>query len=116
VTEAVRSGVATVGAGQMEAARSLGMTFAAAMRHIVMPQAFRTVIPPLGNLLIAMIKNSAIASAIAYAELLYISEVLDGRTFRTFEIFTGVLLGYLTLTLPAGAIVRRLERRLEIKR
>ena len=116
VTEAVRSGVATVGPGQMEAARSLGLTFAGAMRHIVMPQAFRTVIPPLGNLLIAMIKNSAIASAIAYAELLYVSEVLDGRTFRTFEIFTGVLIGYLSLTLPAGALVRRLERRLEIRR
>jgi polar amino acid transport system permease protein len=63
-----------------------------------------------------MIKNSAIASAIAVPELLYVSEVLEGRTFRTFEIFTGVLIGYLSLTLPAGAIVRRLERRLEIKR
>jgi aspartate/glutamate/glutamine transport system permease protein len=116
VTESVRAGVATVGAGQMEAARSLGLSFARAMRHIVMPQAFRAVIPPLGNLFIAMIKNSAIASAIAYAELLYVSEVLDGRTFRTFEIFTGVLIGYLSLTLPSGALVRRLERRLEIRR
>jgi aspartate/glutamate/glutamine transport system permease protein len=116
VTEAVRSGVATVGPGQMEAARSLGMTFAKAMRHVVMPQAFRAVIPPLGNLFIAMIKNSAIASAIAVAELLYVSEVLEGRTFRTFEIFTGVLIGYLSLTLPAGAAVRRLERRLEVRR
>jgi putative glutamine transport system permease protein len=116
VTEAVRAGVATVGAGQMDAARALGMTFVASMRYVVLPQAFRAVIPPLGNLLIAMIKNSAIASAIAYAELLYVSEVLDGRTFRTFEIFTGVLIGYLSLTLPAGAAVRRLERRLEIRR
>jgi putative glutamine transport system permease protein len=116
VTEAVRAGVSTVGAGQMDAARSLGMSFVASMRHVVLPQAFRAVIPPLGNLFIAMIKNSAIASAIAYAELLYVSEVLDGRTFRTFEIFTGVLIGYLSLTLPAGAAVRRLERRLEIRR
>lgn len=116
VTEAVRSGVATVGAGQLEAARSLGLTFVGSMRYIVLPQAFRTVVPPLGNLFIAMIKNSAIASAIAYAELLYVSEVLDGRTFRTFEIFTGVLIGYLSLTLPSGVIVRRLERRLEIRR
>lgn len=116
VTEAVRSGVATVGAGQLEAARSLGLSFPQSMRFVVLPQAFRAVIPPLGNLFIAMIKNSAIASAIAFAELLYVSEVLDGRTFRTFEIFTGVLIGYLTLTLPAGAVVRRLERRLEIVR
>jgi ABC-type amino acid transport system permease subunit len=99
----------------MDAARTLGMTFAQSMRHVVMPQAFRAVIPPLGNLFIAMIKNSAIASAIAYAELLYVSEVLDGRTFRTLEIFTGVLIGYLSLTLPSGAIVRRLEHRLEIR-
>lgn len=116
VTEAIRAGVATVGPGQREAAYAIGMTFTGSMRHIILPQAFRAVIPPLGNLFIAMIKNSAIASAIAVSELLYVSEVVDGRTFRTFEIFTGVLIGYLSLTLPAGAIVRRLERSLEIKR
>ena len=116
VTEAIRAGVATVGSGQRDAAVSLGLTFVGSMRHVVLPQAFRAVMPPLGNLFIAMIKNSAIASAIAVAELLYVSEVLEGRTFRTFEIFTGVLVGYLSLTLPAGAIVRRLEQRLEIKR
>ncbi|MGH2758227.1 MAG: amino acid ABC transporter permease [Actinomycetota bacterium] len=116
VTESIRAGVATVGPGQREAAYAVGLTFTGSMRHIILPQAFRAVIPPLGNLFIAMIKNSAIASAIAVPELLYVSEVLDGRTFRTFEIFTGVLIGYLSLTLPAGAVVRRLERRLEIKR
>src|SRR5207247_2001362 len=91
-------------------------TFVALFRLALPPQPFPAVIPPLGNLFIAMIKNSAIASSIAVAELLYVSEVLDGRTFRTFEIFTGVLIGYLSLTLPAGAVVRRLERRLEIRR
>jgi putative glutamine transport system permease protein len=116
VAEAIRAGVATVGAGQREAALSIGLTFVGTMRHVVLPQAFRAVIPPLGNLFIAMIKNSAIASAISVSELLYRSQVLDSRTFRTFEIFTGVLIGYLSLTIPAGAVVRRLERRLEIKR
>jgi aspartate/glutamate/glutamine transport system permease protein len=116
VAEAIRAGVATVGAGQREAALSIGLTFVGTMRYVVMPQAFRAVIPPLGNLFIAMIKNSAIAAAISVPELLYRSQVLDGRTFRTFEIFTGVLIGYLSLTIPAGALVRRLERRLEIKR
>ena len=116
VTESIRAGVATVGSGQREAAYSIGLTFIGTMRHVVMPQAFRAVIPPLGNLFIAMIKNSAIASAIAVAELLYVSEILNSRTFRTFEVFTGVLIGYLTLTIPAGAAVRRLERRMEIKR
>ncbi len=116
VSEAIRAGVLTVGSGQRDAAQTLGLTFVGSMRHVVLPQAARSVIPPLGNLFIAMIKNSAIASAIAVSELLYVSEVLEGRTFRTFEIFTGVLIGYLSLTLPAGAVVRRLERRLEIKR
>lgn len=114
VTESIRAGVSTVGAGQREAASALGLTFLGSMRHVVMPQAFRAVIPPLGNLFIAMIKNSAIASAIAVSELLFVSEVLDGRTFRTFEIFTGVLIGYLSLTLPAGLFVRRLERRMAV--
>lgn len=116
VTEAIRAGVATVSEGQREAARSLGLGFIATMRHVVLPQAVRTVVPPLGNLFIAMIKNSAIASAIAVAELLYVSQVLEGRTFRTFEIFTGVLIGYLSLTLPAGSLVRRLERKVAIIR
>lgn len=116
VAEAIRAGVATVGPGQRDAAQAIGLGFVATLRHVILPQAFRAVIPPLGNLFIAMIKNSAIASAIAYAELLYVSEIINGRTFRTFEVFTGVLIGYLSLTLPAGAAVRRLERRLEIKR
>ncbi len=116
VAEVLRAGVTTVAAGQTDAAKALGLTFVQSLRHVIMPQAFRTVIPPLGNLLIAMIKNSAIASAIAVPELLYQSEVLEGRTFATFEIFTGVLIGFLSLTLPAGWAVRRLERRLAIKR
>lgn len=116
VSEAVRAGVLTVGPGQMEAARSIGLTWPRAMRFVVLPQAFRAVVPPIGNLLIAMIKNSAIASAIAYGELLYQSEIVNGRTFRTFEVFTGVLVGYLSLTLPTGAAVRRLERKVAIRR
>lgn len=116
VTEAIRAGVATVGPGQRDAAYSLGFGFLGSLRHVVLPQAFRAVVPPLGNLFIAMIKNSAIASAISVPELLYTSEVLEGRTFRTFELFTGVLIGYLSLTLPTAAVVRRLEHRLEIVR
>jgi His/Glu/Gln/Arg/opine family amino acid ABC transporter permease subunit len=116
VTEAVRSGIASVGTGQMEAARSLGMNFFQSMRFIVLPQAIRTVIPPLGNLIIAMVKNSAIAAAIAYPELLYSSEILESRTFRTFEVFTGTLIGFLSITVPLSYFVARLERRLRILR
>ncbi len=116
VTEVLRSGIAAVGRGQLEAARSLGMGFAQTMRLVLLPQAFRTVIPPLGNLVIAMVKNSAIAQAIAYPELLYSSTILESRYFRTFEIFTAVAIGFLSITLPLSFVVSRLERRLRILR
>jgi His/Glu/Gln/Arg/opine family amino acid ABC transporter permease subunit len=116
VTEVVRSGIAAVGTGQVEAARSLGMGFRQTMRLVVLPQAFRTVIPPLGNLMIAMVKNSAIAGAVAFPELLYQSTILDSRYFRTFEILTAVAIGFLSITLPLSVAVSRLERRLRIVR
>ncbi|MGH2733158.1 MAG: amino acid ABC transporter permease [Actinomycetota bacterium] len=116
VTEVLRSGIAAVGKGQLEAARSLGMGFAATMRLVLLPQAFRTVIPPLGNLMIAMVKNSAIAGAVAYPDLLYESTILNDRYFRTFEILTAVAIGFLSITLPLSFVVSRLERRLRILR
>lgn len=116
VTETVRSGIAAVGQGQLEAARSLGMTFVQIFRYVVLPQAIRTVIPPLGNLMIAMVKNSAIAAAIAYPDLLYQSDLLESRSFKTFEIFTGTLIGFLSLTLPMSYVVARLERKLKVAR
>lgn len=116
VTETVRSGIASIGSGQIEAARSLGMGFVKTTRLIVLPQAMRTVIPPLGNLMIAMVKNSAIAGAIAYPELLYQSEILESRTFATFEVLTGTVIGFLAITLPLSFAVARLERRMRIVR
>lgn len=116
VTETVRSGIASIGSGQIEAARSLGMGFVKTTRLIVLPQALRTVIPPLGNLMIAMVKNSAIAGAIAYPELLYQSEILESRTFATFEVLTGTVIGFLAITLPLSFGVARLERRMRIVR
>lgn len=116
VSEVLRAGVLTIPNGQIEAARSIGLDFAATLRHVILPQAFRAVIPPLGNIVIAMIKNSAIAAAIATPDLLYKGQIVNTDTFATFEVFTGILLGYLLLTLPSAAVVHRLERRLAIKR
>jgi len=116
VTESVRSGISAVGIGQTEAARSLGMGFVQTYRLVVLPQALRTVVPPLGNLMIAMVKNSAIAAAISYPELLYQSDLVDSRTFQTFEIFTGTLAGFLSITLPLSYAVSRLEHRFRIAR
>ena len=116
VTETVRSGIASVGPRQMEAARSIGMNFPKTMRLVVLPQALRTVIPPLGNLMIAMVKNSAIAASIAFPELLYQTQILNSRTFATFEVYNGALVAFLTITLPLSFVVSRLERKLRIAR
>jgi len=116
VTETVRSGIASIGPRQMEAARSIGMNFPKTMRLIVLPQALRTVIPPLGNLMIAMVKNSAIAASIAFPELLYQTQILNSRTFATFEVYNGALVAFLTITLPLSYVVSRLERKLRIAR
>lgn len=116
VTETVRSGIASIGPRQMEAAKALGMNFRKMMTLVVLPQALRTVIPPLGNLMIAMVKNSAIAATIAYPELLYQASILDSRTFRTFEILSGALIGFLSITLPLSYVVSRLEHRMRIVR
>lgn len=115
VAEVVRAGIQAVHKGQIEAARSLGLSYVKTMRFVIMPQAFAIIIPPLGNLFIAMLKNTSLASTIAVAELVYQGEVLDSRTFRTFEIFIAVGILYLTLTVPLGILVNALERRLAPK-
>lgn len=112
VAETVRAGILAIHKGQTEAARSLGLSYLESMRYIILPQAFSVVIPPLGNLLIALLKNTSLASTIAVPEILYQAEVLDGRTFATLEIFTAVTVFYLILTLPSGYLVNMLEARL----
>ena len=115
VTEVVRSGLLSVDVRQMESARSLGLTQVQALRHVVLPQAIRTVIPPLGNVAIALVKNTAIASAIAAPELLQQGGVIESRTFRL-DPFLAVIIGYLSLTITLSIIVARLEKRLAFER
>lgn len=118
VCEAVRSGINAVPAGQAEAARSIGLTFGDSLRLVVLPQAFRTVVPPLGSVIIAMIKNSAIVGAFGVGgELFSVGDTLTGaRGEAALPVLTGVILGYLALTLPAGALLGTLERRVAILR
>lgn len=118
IAEALRSGVFAVGKGQIEASLSLGFTYAATLRKIVLPQAFRTVIPPIGNLLIAMIKNSAVigVSLLALRDLLKEARLINNNTFQTNETFFWAAFGFLMLTVPLTFLVRYLERRLAIKR
>lgn len=115
VTEVVRSGILSVDPRQMEAARTLGLSQAQALRHVVMPQAIRTVIPPLGNLSIALVKNSAIAGGIAVTDLLQVARILEARTF-SFDPFIAALFAYWTITIPLAWAVSRLERRLVFAR
>jgi putative glutamine transport system permease protein len=118
VAEAVRSGVFAVGRGQFEAALSLGFTQRETLTKIVLPQAVRTVIPPLGNLIIAMTKNSAIlgGSLLAINDILLNSRRIYNNNFKFFETFVWAAIGYLILTVTVTIIVRKLETRLVIKR
>jgi aspartate/glutamate/glutamine transport system permease protein len=118
VAEALRSGVFAVGRGQIDASLSLGLDYPRTMRYIILPQAFRTVIPHLGSLTIAMIKNSAIigVSLLALPDLLHQARLVNSRTFQTDEVFFWAAVGYLLLTLLATLAVRRLEARYAIHR
>ncbi len=118
VAEAIRSGVFAVGQGQIEASLSMGFTYPQTLRKIVLPQAIRTVIPPLGNLTIAMIKNSAIIGvALGLAQdLLKEARIINSNTFQTNEVFFWAAVGYLIMTVSATITVRRLEHRLVIRR
>jgi His/Glu/Gln/Arg/opine family amino acid ABC transporter permease subunit len=118
VAEALRSGVFAVSRGQREAAASLGFSETETMRIVVLPQAFRTVIPPLASITIAMIKNSAIigASLLALPDILKEARIVVSRTFQTDEAFFWAAVCYLLLTVTATIIFRGLEKRYAIRR
>jgi glutamate transport system permease protein len=115
--EAVRSGINAVGAGQAEAARSIGLTFGQTLQLVVLPQALRTVVPPLINVVIALIKNSSIAAAFAVAELTAVgTRLANTNGDAVIQILVGVAVCYLALTLPSGWLAGRLERRVAVMR
>lgn len=117
VAETIRSGVFAVGKGQIDASLSLGFTYGQTLRKIVLPQAIRTVIPPLGSLTIAMIKNSAIVGGgLAVADLLRTARDIQNKNLQTNQTFFWAAIGYLILTVTVTIIVRRLETRLTIRR
>jgi His/Glu/Gln/Arg/opine family amino acid ABC transporter permease subunit len=112
VAEAIRAGIQGVNRGQVEAARALGLNYGKMMRLVVLPQAIAAVIPPLGNLAIAMTKNTSVAAGVTVPELLYQTQVINARTFATYPVFFTSAALYLLLTLPMGAGVAYLERTL----
>ena len=98
MSEIIRAGIASVDIGQTEAAKSLGMTYGKLMRRIVLPQAARVILPPLGNDFNGMLKNTTLVSVIGVPELLLATEMITSATFRVFELYLVVALYYLTLT------------------
>ena len=117
VCEAVRSGVNSVGVGQSEAARAVGLTFTQTLRAVVMPQALRTVIPPLINIFIALTKNSSVAGGFFVADLFGTGRRLaNANPGDVVAVLIGVAVCYLVITIPAGILAGVLERRVAFAR
>jgi polar amino acid transport system permease protein len=112
VTEAIRAGLTSIRPGQMRAALALGMSRFQAIRTIILPQALIRMLPPLGSLIVIAVKDSAIASVIAVPELLRQSQVLAGKTYRPFEIYTAAMLVYFLICYPTARIIDTVYRRL----
>lgn len=110
VAEIFRAGIESIERGQMESALSLGMTYGQAMRYVILPQAFRRVVPPMGNEFIALLKESSLVSVIGMEDLMMRSNMMAGRSFRPFEAYFTAALIYLALTLTFSRLVGRLER------
>jgi glutamate transport system permease protein len=116
VCEALRSGVNTVPAGQSEAARAIGLTFGQSLSQVILPQAFRGALAPLGSTLIALIKNTTVAAAIGVPEAAKLmSEVIENET-GSIQVFLIFALGFVILTLPLGLLFTSMSRRLAVKR
>lgn len=118
VCEALRSGINAVDAGQAEAARAIGLTFSQTMREVVLPQAFRSAVPPLGSVQIAMFKNSAVAGAFGIGGDLFSvgKNLTSAQGLPYIPVLTGVAIGYLVITLSAGAALALIERKVAIVR
>jgi len=117
VCEAVRSGINSVGVGQAEAARAVGLTFGQVLTLVILPQAVRTVVPPLINVFIALAKNTSVASGFATFELMAAGRRLaTGNPADTIAVLVGVALFYLVITIPAGLAAGVIERKVAFAR
>ncbi|RSS83243.1 amino acid ABC transporter permease [Streptomyces sp. WAC06614] len=116
ICEALRAGINTVPKGQGEAARSLGLSFTQTLGDVVLPQAFRSVIPPIGSTLIALAKNSAIAGAFSVTELLGTYKTLNELGYNIVWTFVWIAVGYLIITLSISALFNVLEKRYGVAR
>ena len=115
IAEIFRAGIQAIDEGQMEAGRSLGMSWVQTMRNIIVPQTFKNVIPPLGNEFIALLKDSSLVSVIGFEELTRRGQLIIARTYGSLEIWITVALIYLVMTLTISRLVSYMEKRLATK-
>ncbi|MFV0253950.1 MAG: amino acid ABC transporter permease [Beutenbergiaceae bacterium] len=117
VCEALRSGVNTVPQGQAEAARAIGLPFMASARLVILPQAFRGAIAPLGNVLIALIKNTTVAATGSVAEVsLLMKEMVENESNYVYPIFLTIAVGFVIIVIPVGLLATYLSKRLAVAR
>lgn len=114
IAEIIRAGILSVNAGQMEAVRSLGMSHTLAMRYIIIPQAFKNILPALGNEFIVVIKESAIVSIIGIYDIMYSGNIIRGNTYRPFEPLIVVAIIYFVITFTLSNLMGIAERRLRV--
>ena len=112
IAEVFRAGIQAVGKGQMEAAKSLGLPAWSRFRYVVFPQAFKTILPPLGNDFIAMVKDSSLVSVLGVADITQLGKIYAAGSFRFMETYNIVAYIYLLVTMLLSLSLRRLERRL----
>ncbi len=115
MSEIFRAGIQSINKGQMEAGLSLGLSWAQTMRYIVMPQALKAIIPPLGNEFIAMLKDSSLVSVIGFEELMRRGQLIIAKTYASAEIWTAVAIIYLVMTQVISYFIAYLERKYDIK-
>ncbi len=113
LSEVFRAGIEAVNRGQWEAAGALGLSHGRTLRLVVLPQAVRIVVPPVGNYFVSLFKDTALVSTISIAELMFRGQLIAADTFRYMRIYTAVFVIYLLISIPASAAVRWLERRFD---
>ncbi len=117
VAEALRSGINTVPVGQAEAARSIGLSFAPTLRYVILPQAFRGAVAPLGNTLIALTKNTTVVATVGVAEAAYLMRnMIEFNPSQLYWVFAIIATGFVILTLPVGVLFTWLSNRLSVQR
>ncbi|WP_028776346.1 amino acid ABC transporter permease [Shimazuella kribbensis] len=114
IAEIVRAGIESVPRGQMEAARSAGMSYATAMRLIILPQAFRKVLPPMASQFIILIKDSSLVSIISVADLTLVGKNIVGNTFRSLEVWSFIAILYFLMTFIISQLIRFLEKKYKV--